>query len=426
MRQNVEELSATQEEMGRKQNELIGAKKNFDSMAAAVPGMIFQLEYENTGSGLFTFVSKGAQELTGIPHENFKNLADFEKLVVTDSLKDLREMLLGASQSFNNLEWEGRIKIEELSKWIKISARTIKSDKGNVTFNGTITDITTAKEEQRKFKKQNIQLEQQEQETRKIFEEFMLKEQEYEKTLKEVNHTNTIYEQAISLGNEVYFEISMNNDQALQSANVWHTSNLSKAFSLNNDAVFQNYGEFIEALLPNNKEALIEALSAYTSQKNNEEMFEWHTTIKGNRIIELKGKLMGEKDRFTGVVSLINGSSDTSLTKETNSKEFALNISFDEKNGKAVVENIPIELKELLDIVDDAITLEKLQSFFESKGNGLHFSEFLHNCFVKQQLPDTWKGSLLKANNNKLSVQLKVNTITKEQNTQLSGILVIH
>jgi len=425
MRQNVEELSATQEEMGRKQNELIGAKKNFDSMAAAVPGMIFQLELDNAGAGHFNFVSKGAQELTGITFENFKKIEDLENLIETKSREGMREALLGASQTFNNLEWEGRIKIEELSKWIKISASPSKSEEGNVTFNGTITDITVAKEEQRQFKKQNIQLEQQEQETRKIFEEFMLKEQEYEKTLKEVNQTNTIYEQAVSLGDEVYFEIKINKEEPLQSAKLWHTSNLSNAFSLENDTISQNYGEFIEVVLPNNKEELTEALTAFLSQSNHEDLFEWHTSLEVNNAIRLKGKLVGENNRFTGVISIINEPSSASLTKETSSNEIELDIFFDEKSGKAGIENVSTALKELLKIEVDFLSLERLQEYFESEENDLHFSSFLHNCFTKQQLPDTWTGSLLISNNYKPSAQFKANTIKKGRNILLSGILVL-
>ncbi|MEL6536065.1 MAG: PAS domain S-box protein, partial [Bacteroidota bacterium] len=149
MRQNMEELQATQEEMARKQKELAQNDHRFRQMTQNVPGMIFQLQMDATGTCKFAFVSSASKAMLGLIPEEVVEAPDHEEVLrlIAEDRDNYRKALLTSAQALNPLNWEGRIVGEDGKSvmWITISAQPERDDMDQVLWNGLLTDITDKK-----------------------------------------------------------------------------------------------------------------------------------------------------------------------------------------------------------------------------------------------------------------------------------------
>ena len=442
MRQNVEELSATQEEMARKQTELVSLrenlerevatqtesltkqKENFVSMAAAVPGVIFQLDYNSNSAGEFVFVSKGIKGLAGLgPHE-MRSLSNFESLIETESLPDFKEVMQAAAQQEGNVDWEGSLSVGGNLKWVKVLAKASKNENGSVIFNGTVSDISASKEEQEQFKMQNVMLEQQEEESKKMIKEMMEQQGDYLKRIKESEIRQHALEKAMVLGESLVFEIAADYKTFAEETALWHSEAFLNEISLSQNA--KTYSAFFSALLGKAKKGFDQALKNHAG-KSPEEAFVWHTSD-----LEIKLDLVekeGEASKLVGVVkkNKIEQAQRKGVASERKPLVGQVEIAFDEKTGSTAINIFGSEVLGILGLETTSISLDTLQERFTSIESELTFPAFIKQAFELEETQDLqWKGSWHTSEDQDFPVELKVLNMHKVQKPTLSAILLVY
>jgi PAS domain S-box-containing protein len=119
-----------------------------------MPGVAFQFKVSADGQYEFPYLSRGFEELTGVPREAAKS--SFEDAVSTihpDDLEDVLKSINTAVDQVKPWEAESRFRLPDGSiKWIYGSSKPVEKPDGSIVFSGVLLDIT-----QRKEAKQDLQ-----------------------------------------------------------------------------------------------------------------------------------------------------------------------------------------------------------------------------------------------------------------------------
>ncbi len=149
MRQNLEEMLATQEEMERKNKELEVIEQRFNQLSENLDGMLYQLVLRPDRSSRFLFVSAGAYKLLGFTPEEMVSAPNSTSIlkIAEEHKAGFQEALTFSAQKQTSFKWEGKIytKTGQL-KWISARSQPLHYANGEIVWNGLITDITELKE----------------------------------------------------------------------------------------------------------------------------------------------------------------------------------------------------------------------------------------------------------------------------------------
>ncbi|HEY8607962.1 MAG TPA: histidine kinase [Noviherbaspirillum sp.] len=145
----VRVVVAAQDISWRKQveNQLRESELRFKSMAANIPGMLFQLRWDDQGRA-FTFVSERADEVCGMPAEQLAaDSAAFFDLLHPESRYSFEETMACSRQALKEWNWEGRLRLAQRGgdKWINLRATPRAASPGTVIWDGAIFNITESK-----------------------------------------------------------------------------------------------------------------------------------------------------------------------------------------------------------------------------------------------------------------------------------------
>ena len=140
------------EESSRLQAELLdklqSANERLSSLAATIPGVVYQRQVTPDGDIRYTYISEGARDLFGVEPEDILN--DSEALFGRhgpDYRKTFRDRLLAASKSMTLWDVEAQIVTPDgQEKWTHAIARPHRREDGTVVWNGVILDATRIKE----------------------------------------------------------------------------------------------------------------------------------------------------------------------------------------------------------------------------------------------------------------------------------------
>ncbi len=140
------------EESSRLQAELLdklqSANERLSSLAATIPGVVYQRQVTPDGDIRYTYISEGARDLFGVEPEDILN--DSEALFGRhgpDYRKTFRDRLLAASKSMTLWDVEAQIVTPDgQEKWTHAIARPHRRDDGTVVWSGVILDATRIKE----------------------------------------------------------------------------------------------------------------------------------------------------------------------------------------------------------------------------------------------------------------------------------------
>ena len=124
------------------------SEARYHGMTANVPGMVFELLRSRQGRLSFSYVSEGAEALTGVAEAAL--IADsgaFFNLVAAAERPHLEATLEASAAQLSNWNWSGRIHPphESTEKWISIRARPRLADSGSVLWDGVVLDDTQSR-----------------------------------------------------------------------------------------------------------------------------------------------------------------------------------------------------------------------------------------------------------------------------------------
>jgi PAS domain S-box-containing protein len=125
------------------QDALWHREEQLRSISAHVPGLVFRI-VRQTGRAVFEFVSDGVSDLCGRRPEEFKELDHFLALVVKADRDGFVRALDESLSTLVPINWEGRIDVGELRKWINVRASARNRD-GGVCWDGVMLNVTLIK-----------------------------------------------------------------------------------------------------------------------------------------------------------------------------------------------------------------------------------------------------------------------------------------
>nr|WP_041566518.1 PAS domain S-box protein [Nostoc punctiforme] len=124
-----------------------------ETIAANLPGMIFQILQRQDGSVFIPYVSSGCEYLYELKPEAVQ--ADFQvlyKLIHPQDIKAFTESITVCSTTFKPWHWEGRIITPSGKlKWIQGTSQPELQEAGDFLWNGLVMDITDRKQAQEKL-----------------------------------------------------------------------------------------------------------------------------------------------------------------------------------------------------------------------------------------------------------------------------------
>ena len=113
----------------------------------SVPGMVFRVRLEPDGTPRFTFVSRGAQALSGrAPGEEQLGLELATTRILADDFARLRETLDDAAALRSAFQTEVRLALPEGLRWIRCRADPGREPDGALAFTGMAWDVTEEKQ----------------------------------------------------------------------------------------------------------------------------------------------------------------------------------------------------------------------------------------------------------------------------------------
>ena len=135
-------------ELEAKRAQLEASEQRYASMAANVPGMVYQLVQKADGTIEMPFVSEGARELHGLGPAAI--CADPRLIIdaVNDEDREILNALAAiAARDLTPMHWEGRIRhTDGTIRWVRDGARPQLLPGGDIIWDCLTTDITASKE----------------------------------------------------------------------------------------------------------------------------------------------------------------------------------------------------------------------------------------------------------------------------------------
>lgn len=124
------------------------SESRFGDMVANVPGIVFQLEYDEGRNAAFRYVSPSVTTLLGLEPEMLTaNPSLWFDLVHPDDRAAFDASLARAAQEMEPWAWEGRMVPRSGGAWwCQGAARPKRTDDGGILWNGIILDVTERKE----------------------------------------------------------------------------------------------------------------------------------------------------------------------------------------------------------------------------------------------------------------------------------------
>ncbi|MEH2076393.1 MAG: PAS domain S-box protein [Nostoc sp.] len=124
-----------------------------ETIAANLPGIIFQIMQRQDGSVFIPYISSGCEYLYELKPEALQ--ADFQviyNLIHPQDIKAFTESITFCSTTFKPWHWEGRIITPSGKlKWIQGTSQPERQEEGDFLWNGLILDITDRKQAEEKL-----------------------------------------------------------------------------------------------------------------------------------------------------------------------------------------------------------------------------------------------------------------------------------
>ncbi|MBG1260041.1 PAS domain S-box protein [Nostoc sp. BAE] len=124
-----------------------------ETIAANLPGMIFQILQRQDGSIFIPYISSGCEYLYELePEAVHKDFRVLYKLIHPQDIKAFTESIAVCNTNITSWHWEGRIITPSGKlKWIQATSQPERQEAGDLLWNGLVMDITERKQAQEKL-----------------------------------------------------------------------------------------------------------------------------------------------------------------------------------------------------------------------------------------------------------------------------------
>jgi PAS domain S-box-containing protein len=127
--------------------------QKFQMLTKGLPGVIYEYEEIGENPHQFRYISQGCEEMFGFtPEDVMADASLLEKRIHPEDISGFRDTTLSSEFEAKNWEWQGRIIIEGVEKWIKGKSNPTKLNDGTIVRYGLLLDITEKKEVERQHK----------------------------------------------------------------------------------------------------------------------------------------------------------------------------------------------------------------------------------------------------------------------------------
>lgn len=124
------------------------SEARFRTIAANIPGMIFQSIIQADGNVRLTYVSEGCNQLLGITPQALQDTPGlFLDMVIQEDRLSLSQAVGASTEKLTTCNWEGRIRVGDQGeiKWVNLRESPRKLPDGDVVWEGIISNITQGK-----------------------------------------------------------------------------------------------------------------------------------------------------------------------------------------------------------------------------------------------------------------------------------------
>ncbi len=148
LRRAKEEAEASSRMQAELLEKLQSADERLSSLAATIPGVVYQRLVTPDGDIRYTYISEGARDLFGVEPEDVLNDPNaLFKHHGPEYRKTFRDRLIAASKAMTLWDVEAQIVTADgKEKWTHALARPHRREDGSVLWNGVILDATRMKE----------------------------------------------------------------------------------------------------------------------------------------------------------------------------------------------------------------------------------------------------------------------------------------
>ncbi|QSE98359.1 PAS domain S-box protein [Fulvivirga lutea] len=125
----------------------------FQKLTHGLPGVIYEYEEIGENPHTFRYISEGCQDMFGFsPEEILANSALLENRIHSEDIDSYRQSMRNSEFGARNWAWQGRIVVNNVTKWIEGKSSPTKLNDGSIVRYGLLLDITDKKEVERQYK----------------------------------------------------------------------------------------------------------------------------------------------------------------------------------------------------------------------------------------------------------------------------------
>ena len=119
----------------------------YEDLVSNMPGGVYRFRMKASGGWNFDFVNRRFCELTCLDREDVLNDCETVfRLIHPDDLNTFISLNESVEKTLAPFVWEGRIIVEEETRWIIVESRPTRMNNGDVVWSGYFTDITKRKQ----------------------------------------------------------------------------------------------------------------------------------------------------------------------------------------------------------------------------------------------------------------------------------------
>nr|WP_294842106.1 PAS domain-containing sensor histidine kinase [uncultured Methylotenera sp.] len=129
---------------------LMDSESRVEAIISNTPGLVFQLQLDTRGDIVFTYLSDGCKALLGFNAADLMQQSKlFFAMMNARSKASLRKRLVSSADTLTQLDWEGRVWINDWQdhKWVNLRAIPKVLPDGVVQWVGIMINITQSKNE---------------------------------------------------------------------------------------------------------------------------------------------------------------------------------------------------------------------------------------------------------------------------------------